>query len=433
MMNEIRKLFRAPVFEEDEKNRASEILNTLINSLIFLFIFGLTTMILLDNLGPFQIGVIGLTIVILIGLRIPLKKGYIQAVSWFITITLTLIISIALTTLGTVRIPAVSIYVLVSVIAGLTIGQRAAFLSSLVNILIVSSLVWAEYNGLISPQGRPDEIQQILGFAIAAILTVILINLALKSIQSSLNDAEQNQNKLTKLTQELEQIVAARTQALETSTEISRRLSTILDQEQLAREVVEQLQSAFGYYHAHIYLYDETQNHLVMVGGTGNAGRVMLAQGHKLVKGHGLVGKAAATNQAILIPNVSQAEGWLPNPLLPETKSEVAVPITIGNNVLGVLDVQHNITNGLSEVDADLIRSIASQVAIATQNALAFSRSQQKAEREAQITAISQRIQSAMTIEDVLQIAVSELGSTLGAANSTIDLEVKNMAHIEQN
>jgi GAF domain-containing protein len=214
----------------------------------------------------------------------------------------------------------------------------------------------------------------------------------------------------------MERRVADRAKALTTSAEVTRRLALVRNTHQLATEVVEQVQSAFHYYHAHIYFVDVESKDLVMAGGTGEAGATMLARGHKIPNGRGLVGRAASTNTPILVPDVTQEEGWLPNPLLPETRSEATVPIALGSQVLGVLDVQQNVVNGLGENDISLLQSLAGQVAITLQTARTFEKATAKAEREALINAIGQKIQHAATVEDTLKIAVRELGSAVGAS-----------------
>jgi nitrate/nitrite-specific signal transduction histidine kinase len=225
----------------------------------------------------------------------------------------------------------------------------------------------------------------------------------------------------------LEHLVADRTKDLATFREVS-RLSTILDEKRLAAEVVEQVKNAFKYYHAQIFFYDRAGENLIMAGGTGEVGQSLLAEGYKIPKGKGPVGRAAESNTPVLVGDTSQDPDGLPNPLLSKTRSEVAVPIAVGDQVLGILDVQQNIVNGMTQADADLLQSIANQVAIAVCYARSYTLVQQHLEREALIASISQKIQETTTVENALQVTVRELGRALGSKETRVVISASPQA-----
>jgi len=220
----------------------------------------------------------------------------------------------------------------------------------------------------------------------------------------------------------LEQRVQSRTQALATTVEVGRQLSTILDEEELITAVVTQVRDSFDYYQAQIYLLENDGKTLRMASGTGEAGQQMLADQHKLQIGTGLVGRAADINQVILVSDVASDKNWIPNPLLPDTKSETAVPITIGDEVLGVLDVQHNIINGLQQEDTDLLQSIANQIAVALRNARLYQETQQRAQNEALLRDINQKITSTTDMETAMKVAIRELGDALKTKQTVVHL-----------
>ncbi|MBN1993717.1 MAG: GAF domain-containing protein, partial [Anaerolineae bacterium] len=174
----------------------------------------------------------------------------------------------------------------------------------------------------------------------------------------------------------LEQRVADRTQRLEVLATLSERLSAILDFDQLLMELVNQVKERFDYYHAHVYILDDNRQNLVMTAGAGRAGAEMKARGHNIALNAptSLVARAARSGEIVWVDNVREAEDWLPNPLLPDTYSEMAVPIILEDQIMGVLDVQEDEVAGLDESDASLLRSLANQVAVAIRNARLFAR-----------------------------------------------------------
>ncbi len=211
---------------------------------------------------------------------------------------------------------------------------------------------------------------------------------------------------------------------------ISSVSSRELDIDKMLHSVVHLTQRQFGLYHAHIFIYNEntTEFKIAACGykegdeheGTDGTSVIPLAQEKSLVA------RSARTRQAVIVNDVRHEEGWLPNPLLPDTLSEMAVPLVIGDQILGVLDVQSDRINAFSDEDANIYATLASQVSTALQNAKSFSKSQQQAERESMLNAISQKIQSATTVEAVLQIAARELGHALGAPLTIAQLGMKD-------
>ncbi|RME43019.1 MAG: GAF domain-containing protein [Caldilineae bacterium] len=174
----------------------------------------------------------------------------------------------------------------------------------------------------------------------------------------------------------LEERVAARTRRLETIAALSERLNAILDVDRLLDEMVHRLKEEFDYYHVHVYLLDETGKNLVVAAGVGDAGAVMKASGYHIALDAptSLVARAARSGRVVRADNVRETPDWLPNPLLPDTHAEMAVPIVLAEDgtVVGVLDVQHDQTGVLDETDATLLRTLANQVAVAIRNARHF-------------------------------------------------------------
>jgi PAS domain S-box-containing protein len=174
-------------------------------------------------------------------------------------------------------------------------------------------------------------------------------------------------------------IMAKQAQELQTVANLSTAVSTTLNTEQLLQEVVDRTKESFNLYHAHIYLLDETSGVLKLAAGAGEVGAQMVAAGYSIPADHphSLVAQAAQSKQGVIVNNVAADPAFLPNPLLPDTKSEMAVPMIVGNKVVGVLDIQADTVDYFTHTDVNIQTTLAAQTAVALENARAFEQARQ--------------------------------------------------------
>jgi PAS domain S-box-containing protein len=165
---------------------------------------------------------------------------------------------------------------------------------------------------------------------------------------------------------------------METVAQVSAVASTILNTEKLLQEVADLTKGSFGLYHTHIYLLNEMGNTLDLAAGAGAVGRQMMAQGWSipLEREHSIVVRAARDQQAIIANDVQQSPDFMPNPLLPDTRSEMAIPLIVGDSILGVLDVQADSINRFTDEDIRVQTTLAAQVAAALRNASLYQQTQ---------------------------------------------------------
>jgi GAF domain-containing protein len=182
----------------------------------------------------------------------------------------------------------------------------------------------------------------------------------------------------------LEQRVADRTQdlekrsvQLEAAAQVAREAAKIREVNQLLEEVVNLISQRFGFYHAGIFLVDDVGEYAVLRAASSDGGRRMLMQGHKLRVGAvGVVGYAAGSGVPRIAMDVGADAEYFDNPDLPLTRSEIALPLRVREQVIGVLDVQSQEPEAFGEQDLALLQTLADQVALAIENARLLDESQ---------------------------------------------------------
>jgi GAF domain-containing protein/HAMP domain-containing protein len=210
----------------------------------------------------------------------------------------------------------------------------------------------------------------------------------------------------------LERRVEARTEQLNASAEVGRAAASILDTERLLREVVELITARFDFYYAAIFLSDEQQKWAVLHAATGEAGRILKERQHKLdISGQSMVGSAMTSRRARIALDVGSESTRFANPLLPETRSEIALPLIVGDQVLGALDVQSTQSAAFDETYAAVLQAMADQIAIALSNTRQFQQTELTLRQTRQLYEANREIAAAADPHEILQAIVQRVAT----------------------
>ena len=175
----------------------------------------------------------------------------------------------------------------------------------------------------------------------------------------------------------LEEMVADRTLVIERRVsqiqavaEVGKAVAAQRDLEELLSRTTHLISSRFGYYHVGIFLLDPRSEYPILRAANSTGGKKMLTREHKLrVGAEGIVGAVASSGQARIALDVDEEAGYFNNPDLPQTRSEIALPLIASGEVLGILDVQSVEANAFTEDDIPTLQILADQLATAVQNA----------------------------------------------------------------
>lgn len=162
------------------------------------------------------------------------------------------------------------------------------------------------------------------------------------------------------------------------SSEIGRLVTSTLDLDVLFSRTVQLIRERFGFYYASIFITEEAGFNAVLRSATGKAGEEMLSRGHSLQIGsRSIVGTVTSNGNPLVVNNTTTDPIHRPNPLLPETRSEAAIPLRIGTRIIGALDIQSTEIDAFKEDDINVLLILADQVAVAIDNARSYELAQQ--------------------------------------------------------
>jgi DNA-binding LacI/PurR family transcriptional regulator/GAF domain-containing protein len=219
----------------------------------------------------------------------------------------------------------------------------------------------------------------------------------------------------TRALQEANYAIQRRAMHLEASAEVAQAITSIFDVDELFRKAVSLIRDQFGFYHAGIFLVDEAREWAILREATGEAGAQMKAQGHRLaVEETSMVGWTALHHKPRVALYAAEDAVRFANPLLPYTRSEMTLPMMIGDRPLGVLNVQSTEEAAFDDDDVRALQSMANQVAVAIENARQVSHEARLLETTSPIYRLSRRlaqVTETSEVADSIIASVSEMGA----------------------
>lgn len=244
----------------------------------------------------------------------------------------------------------------------------------------------------------PNSINVQLGqFTTQGLLLILLNNFRENIEKQRIAEIQKTNQELIEIRENLEARVEERTQELnrrstqlEASTLVARSAAMVRDLNELLESVVEQITERFGYYHAGIFLTDSAEKFVVLQAASSEGGRQLLKRGFKTeISRQGVVGSAAYQKRPCIVQDVSTDSTYIYLPELPETRSEVALPLIVRNRVIGVLDIQSEESNAFKFDDIYTLQTMADQVALAIDNAILLQESRSALQQLESINASS--------------------------------------------
>lgn len=205
------------------------------------------------------------------------------------------------------------------------------------------------------------------------------------------------------------------TTLLKAAARAAKNITTILDPQVLFERTVDIICDEFGFYYAGVFLVDDTGQNAVLKAGRGEAGRTMIKGEHKLaIGGNSMIGAAIANKQGRIALDVGAEAVFFENPHLPKTRSEMALPLIVGEDVIGALTVQSTEEAAFNEEDIAALQTMADQLAIAFQNSKLHKQAERRSKLLKAANRVGKEVTSILDVEKLLPQTVNIICEAYG-------------------